>query len=55
MVGRLFQRAISKTQRYDLGKGLKANYYEFELFNQNGCDFELDSVEFLALPSGRRI
>lgn len=47
--------AISKTQRYDLGKGLRANYYEFELFNQAGCDFELDSVEFLALPSGRRI
>lgn len=45
----------SKVQRYDLGKGLRANYYEFELFSQAGCDFELDTVEFLALPTGRRI
>lgn len=42
-------------QRYDLGKGLRASYYEFELFNQAGADFDIDSVEFVVLPTARRI
>lgn len=43
------------TQRIDLGRGLRANYLEFELYNSNGDDFELSSVEFLAVALSRRI
>lgn len=43
------------TQRADLGRGLKANYIEFELHNCDGEDFELSSVEFVAASLNRRI
>ena len=43
------------TQRVDTGLGLKANYFTFELFNNNGCDFNLDSVEFKSVTLKRRI
>lgn len=43
------------TQRFDLGRGLRANYIEFELYNEDGDDFELSSVEFVVLPTTRRI
>lgn len=42
-------------QRFDIGRGTKATYFEFELFNSNGCDFELDTVEFVAVELSRRI
>ena len=44
-----------KVQRFDIGKGLCANYIEFELYNEDGDDFELASVEFAAVPVSRRI
>lgn len=44
-----------QTQRIDLGKGLRANWFEFELYNAGGDDFELASVEFVAVPTNRRI
>ena len=44
-----------RTQRFDLGKGLKANYIEFELYNGDGEDFDLDTVEFIQVPLDRRI
>lgn len=44
-----------QTQRVDLGRGLRANYLHFELYNNDGCDFELDSVEFSVVPLSRRI
>ena len=43
------------TQRVDIGKGIRANYMTFELYNSNGCDFELNSVEFAAVALNRRI
>lgn len=43
------------TTRFDIGKGIRANYLEFELYNGTGADFELESVEFLAVPTDRRI
>lgn len=43
------------TQRVDTGMGLKANYFTFEMFNNNGCDFNLDSVEFKSVTLKRRI
>ena len=44
-----------QVQRIDTGKGLRANYLEFELYNEDGNDFELASVEFAVLPMSRRI
>lgn len=44
-----------QVQRFDLGRGLRANYLEFELYNTDGDDFELASVEFVAVPLSRRI
>jgi hypothetical protein len=43
------------TQRFDIGKGIKANYVTFELFNGDGSDFELDNIEFTAVELSRRI
>lgn len=42
-------------QRFDVGRGLRVNYLEFELYNADGSDFELASVEFAVLPTSRRI
>ncbi len=42
-------------QRFDTGKGLVANWLEFELYNADGEDFELASVEFAIVPMGGRI
>ena len=45
----------AQQQRIDLGRGLRANYYTFQLFNSDGADFALDSIEFVPLASTRRI
>ncbi len=44
-----------QVQRFDTGKGLRVNWLEFELYNADGEDFELASVEFAAVPTSRRI
>lgn len=44
-----------RVQRVDVGRGLRASYLEFELYNADGDDFELASVEFVAVPLTRRI
>lgn len=44
-----------KVQRVDVGRGLRANWLEFEIYNADGDDFELASVEFAAVPLSRRI
>jgi hypothetical protein len=44
-----------KVQRFDTGRGIRANYLEFELYNAAGDDFELDSVEFIVATLTRRI
>lgn len=44
-----------REQRFDIGRGLSATYFEFELYNEGGADFELDTVEFVVIPLGRRI
>ena len=41
--------------RFDLGRGLRANYYGIAIKNQDGTDFTIDSVELTALPTTRRI
>lgn len=47
--------ARMETQRFDLGRGLRANYFTFELLGEDGADFELDDVQFEVLPLARRI
>lgn len=42
-------------QRIVPGKGLKANYFWLELYNENGADFEIDTVEFHVADLSRRI
>lgn len=42
-------------QRFDTGLGLRANYYTTELYNQEGADFELDTVQFRLVELSRRI
>lgn len=43
------------TTKFDIGKGLRARYYAWELINQDGQDFDLDTIEFIPMVSGRRI
>lgn len=42
-------------QRFDIGKGLKANYFQFELMNQDGEDFDLDTAKFMPIVLERKI
>jgi hypothetical protein len=44
-----------KQQRFDVGRGLQATYFTFELFNKNGGDFEIDNVSFFAIDFTRRV
>lgn len=43
------------TRRALFGRGLRANFYELELLNEQGEDFELASVEFRPVTLSRRI
>jgi len=42
------------TQRFDIGRGLRLNAFEFELYNQDGDDFELATIEFIPLLTKRK-
>lgn len=42
-------------QRIDVGRGIRASYLAFEIYNSDGCDFELNTVEFHAAELTRRI
>lgn len=44
-----------QAQRFDTGKGLRANFFGVKIANTEGCDFTLDSVELAAVETGRRI
>lgn len=41
--------------RVDIGKGLRVNYFELSLSNQNGASFAVDSIEFGPATTGRKI
>lgn len=43
-----------KTARVDMGKGIRARYFAFELISA-GQDFDLDSLEFIPLIAKRRV
>lgn len=44
-----------RQQRVELGKGLKANYFELELINQDGADFEIDTLQLQVADLQRKI
>jgi hypothetical protein len=51
-------RSSSETlqqQRFDVGKGLKSNYFDVSIHNTDGGDFEMDSIEIAAVSTSRRI
>lgn len=47
--------AVLDTQRVKTGKGLRANYFTFELYNGNGADFEIEKIQFEVAYLSRRI
>lgn len=44
-----------QTQRVTVGKGMRANYFGFEIGNTAGCDFEITSLNMMVAESARRI
>ncbi len=47
--------ATIRKERIKLPKGLKAHYWQFELINVQGADFELDTLEVYPLILTRRV
>lgn len=45
----------ARVQRVDIGQGLRANYFRFEVANTDGGDFELSSLELSPVILKRRI
>lgn len=43
------------TERVKLGKGVKSRYWQFELSNSDGADFELESLELEPIILSRRL
>lgn len=41
--------------RIKLGKGVKSRYWQFELVNKAGSDFEIDSFEFVEIAINRKV
>jgi hypothetical protein len=44
-----------ENNRFDIGKGLKGNYYNFTLINRNGNDFDLETITFEPVVLRRKI
>lgn len=44
-----------REQRVDMGKGLRANYLTLSIENEDGCDFEVDSLQFNVIDLQRNI
>lgn len=44
-----------RNTRAKFGKGLKSRYYEFDILNEAGADFELDTIEVNPLAVKRRL
>ena len=42
-------------QRFDVGRGIRASHLTFELYNSDGCDFELNTVTFVAAELTRKV
>lgn len=56
--GRIFNYTVTaesmKTTKVNMGKGLRARYFAFELVS-TGQDFDLESLEFIPLAAQRRV
>lgn len=52
-------RALSNpglmTTKIDIGKGIRTRYIAWELVNEDGQDFDLDTIEFIPMKSARRV
>lgn len=48
-------RDADDTSRVKMGRGIKDKYWQFELINSNGCDFDIESIELMPLSLKRRI
>lgn len=47
--------AHQRTQRVDVGRGLRSSYFTFELFNTDGGDFELDKFQWRLVELTRKV
>lgn len=47
--------AFKRTQRIDLGRGLRAHFFGLQIRNDDGAAFELDGLDFNLTESKRRI
>jgi len=45
----------ARIERIKVGKGLKSHLWQFELHNNEGSDFDLDSLEFVPIVLSRRV
>lgn len=43
------------TTKFNIGKGIRSRYLAWELVNDDGQDFDLDTIEFLPMVSARRV
>jgi hypothetical protein len=41
--------------RVKLGRGLEGSYWQIEIANKNGGDFEIDSIDLPIIPNSRRV
>ena len=48
------QHTSAETAKIDIGRGLRARYWQFELVNVNGADFELDDITLIPAVFLRR-
>ncbi|THF55905.1 hypothetical protein [Pseudothauera rhizosphaerae] len=44
-----------QAQRVDIGRGIRANWMDFEIYSEDGDDAELATVEWVVVPLSRRI
>jgi hypothetical protein len=46
---------VVTNNRVDIGRGARGVYWEFELLNQNGDDFDIADITLLPVIRDRRI
>jgi hypothetical protein len=46
---------VLKAERFELGRGLRASYYELEMIDVGGATFELSEIEFFPVKLSRRL
>ena len=46
---------LLKAHRFELGKGLRASYYDTTIMNDGGTAFDLAEIEFFPLELSRKL